>query len=162
VLTSCPECLYALKKVYPSLGFPINAGIYHVSEYIGSLVKDGNLALKRSFDRTITYHDPCYLGRHAKVFDAPRQVIKNIRGIDFVEMRWIKDKAYCCGGNEGFAIIHPELSATIGGKVIEEAEKAGGEALVTACPLCKELLTKHATDKNIELYDLAELVEQLL
>lgn len=162
VLTSCPECLYALKKVYPSLGFPINAGIYHVSEYIDSLVKDGNLALKRGFDRTITYHDPCYLGRHAKVFDAPRQVIKNIHGIDFVEMRWIKDKAYCCGGNEGFAIIHPELSARIGGKVIEEAEKAGGEALVTACPLCKELLTKHASDKSIELYDLAELVEQLL
>lgn len=161
VLTSCPECYYMLKEVYPSLGFPINAEVYHIAEYAHSLIKDGKLALKGGFDRKITYHDPCYLGRHGKVFDAPRKVIKNIHGVDFVEMRWIKDKAYCCGGNEGFAIIHPELSARIGGKVVEEAEKVRAEALVTACPLCKELLAKHATEKNIELYDLAELVKKL-
>ncbi len=162
VLTSCPECHYVLKEVYPSLGFPINAEICHISEYVNSLVKEGKLELKGGFDKRITYHDPCYLGRHAKVFDAPREVIKNTRGIDFVEMRWIRDKAYCCGGNVGFATIHPELSSRIGAKVIEEAEKVGGKALVTACPLCKELLSKYATEKDIELYDLADLVRRLL
>ncbi|MDH5689781.1 MAG: (Fe-S)-binding protein, partial [Candidatus Bathyarchaeota archaeon] len=113
-------------------------------------------------DKRATYHDPCYLGRRAKVFDAPRKLVRNIRGIDFVEMRWIRDKAYCCGGNEGFAMIHPELSARIGAKVIEEARKVEAQLLVTACPLCKELLARHAAEKNIELLDLAELVREVL
>jgi len=110
----------------------------------------------------MTYHDPCYLGRYANIFDAPRDVIKTLHGIDFVEMRWIKDKAYCCGGNEGFAMIHPELSARISGKVVDEAQKIEAEGIITACPMCKELLRAHATDKNIEIYDLTELVAKLL
>ena len=162
VLTSCPECYYMLKEVYPSLGFPINAEIYHISEYINSLIKDRKLSLKGGLDKRATYHDPCYLGRRAKVFDASRELVRNIRGIGFVEMRWIRDKAYCCGGNEGFAMIHPELSARIGAKVIEEAGKVEAQLLVTACPLCKELLARHATEKNIELLDLAELVREVL
>ncbi len=77
-------------------------------------------------------------------------------------MRWIKEKAYCCGGNEGYAIVNPEISARIGKKVIEEAEKVDAEVLVTSCPLCKELLSKNANGKNIEVYELSELITKIL
>ncbi|MFB0551530.1 MAG: (Fe-S)-binding protein [Nitrososphaeria archaeon] len=162
VLTSCPECYYMLKEVYPSLGFPIDPEICHASEYLARLIGKGKLSVKGFSEKKMTYHDPCYLGRYANIFDAPRDVIKTLHGIDFVEMRWIKDKAYCCGGNEGFAMIHPELSARISGKVVDEAQKIEAEGIITACPMCKELLRAHATDKNIEIYDLTELVAKLL
>ncbi|MDH5362256.1 MAG: (Fe-S)-binding protein [Aigarchaeota archaeon] len=162
VLTSCPECHYVLKWVYPSLGFPINAEIYHFSEYVNSLIKAGELSLKGGLDMRASYHDPCYLGRRAKVFDAPRDIMKSMRGMDFVDMRWTRDKAYCCGGNEGFAIIYPQLSARIGAKVMDEARKVEAQVVVTACPLCKELLVRHATDRHIEIFDLAELVNEVL
>jgi len=162
VLTSCPECYYMLKEVYPKLGFPINAEIQHFSETINSLIIDRSLRLKGSFKKRITYHDPCYLGRYAKIFDEPRKLIKHINGAEFVEMRWIKDKAYCCGGNEGFTMTNPELSAKIGMKVIDEAEKEKAKAVITACPLCKELLMKHSYKKGIEVFDLAEIIKKIL
>jgi len=160
VITSCPECYYMLKKVYPSIGFSINAEVYHVSEYVNALIKDGKLSLKGVFTGKASYHDPCYLGRHMKVFDEPRELIKKIGVTDFVEMRWVRDKAYCCGGNIGFNLTHPELSSRIGEKIVEEAKMVDAELLITNCPLCKELLIKHAKGKGVKVYDLMEIIEE--
>ncbi|MBS7645480.1 MAG: (Fe-S)-binding protein [Candidatus Bathyarchaeia archaeon] len=161
VLTSCPECYYMLSRIYPSLGFDLKAEIHHVSSCFKRLMDESRLKLSGRLDGTVTYHDPCYLGRRCGIYEEPRRILKDASE-KFVEMRWNRDKAYCGGGGVGYSILYPETAAMIGDKILIEAEKAGAGKVVTSCPTCKSQMEVNLKGRRIKVYDLSEVISQLL
>jgi Fe-S oxidoreductase len=132
----------------------------HFSELLQELIKKGKLKLKKKSPMKVTYHDPCHLGRHSGIYDAPREVIKSIPGLELVEMEHSREDSQCCGGGGGYFTAFPENSVEIAEKRIREAEETGADAIVTTCPLCRtnlDLAIKRL-DSKLKLYDLSELV----
>jgi heterodisulfide reductase subunit D len=141
VITSCPHCYRALTEWYPQLGVPLPADVKvkHTADYFSELAKDRNIRLSKRSEK-VTYHDPCYLGRFGKVFEQPRELIKEISGPNFKEMKWNREKALCCGAGGGMPFTNPKIAAQIGDTLIGEVAKTGSEILITACPLCSDNL----------------------
>lgn len=139
VVTSSASCLNTLKKVYPELAeldeLPFE--VIHLSEYLAPLVGTRKLKFKNSINKTVTYHDPCQLGRHAKIYDAPRKVIESIPGIKLKEMERIRGASWCCGSGIGVVkTTDPDLALSIATDRHEEAQATGAEILTSACPTC--------------------------
>ncbi|MFB0561000.1 MAG: (Fe-S)-binding protein [Candidatus Lokiarchaeia archaeon] len=160
IVTACAGCYSTFKNAYPELVDNFNLEVVHFSELLLELIKNGKLKLRETKPMKVTYHDPCHLGRHAEVYDAPREVIKSIPGVELIEMEHSREDSQCCGGGGGYFTAFPENAVEIAEKRVREAEETGADALVTTCPLCKtnlDLAIKRL-DSNLELYDLADLV----
>lgn len=156
VIFSCAGCYRMFKEEYPKhVDVPFR--VRHVSEYLASK----NLRPAR-LEKKITYHDPCHLGRHSKVYKAPREVLAKIPGAQFKEMPRNSETARCCGGGGGVRSAFPDLSGQIAGKRVEEASFA--DILVTTCPFCVNNLKmgKENSKSKVEIVDLVELIEPLL
>jgi heterodisulfide reductase subunit D len=166
IITICPHCYNIFRNEYPDLG-----GNYEVKNYLQFLDKylsEGKLKINRESLKnvTVTYHDPCYLGRANDIYDEPRVLLKNLTG-NFVEMQRNKSFALCCGA--GGAQMFKE--AEKGDKEIfiertEDALKTKAEIIATACPFCMTMLTDGLKYKNkeeeIKNMDIAELIAQSL
>ncbi len=156
VIFSCAGCYRMFKEEYPKhVDVPFK--VRHVSEYLAS--KD----LKPSrLEKKLTYHDPCHLGRHSKVYKAPREVLAKIPGAEFKEMPRNSETSRCCGGGGGVRSAFPDLSGQIAGKRVDEAKFA--DVLVTTCPFCVSNLKlgKESSKAKVEIVDLVELIEPLL
>ncbi|MEM2933875.1 MAG: (Fe-S)-binding protein [Methanocellales archaeon] len=148
IVTSCAGCYKTLKKDY-TFG---NIEILHSSEFIANHIQELDLS---KLNLRVTYHDPCHLGRHNKVYDAPRKVIKQI--CEFVEMRRIRDKARCCGGGGGVRSGYPELSLAIAKKRFEDVPDKI-DYVVSTCPLCE----RNLSDVGLKVLDLTQLVEMAM
>jgi len=107
---------------------------------------------------SVVYHDPCHLGRRAGIYDEPRRLLAAIPGLKVGEIRWSRENSLCCGGGGGLPVTHPELSKTICEKALADAKEGGAEALVTACPFCKQIFLERAEDFNLKVYDIVELL----
>lgn len=159
VVFSCPSCFLTWSTEYPIEDIQL----IHHTQLINKFIKEGRLKLKE-LKAKITYHDPCDLGRKSHVYEEPREVIKSIPGVEFVEMQWNREKSLCCGGGGDVEIVDENLPVEIGKQVIEEAERVGAEILVTACQQCKRTLLKaaKAAKSNVKVMDIAELVLRVL
>jgi fumarate reductase (CoM/CoB) subunit B len=156
VIFSCAGCYRMFKEEYPKF-VDVPFKVLHVSEFL----RDKDLKLKPLAKR-VTYHDPCHLGRHCEVYEAPRELLAKVPEIDFKEMPRNRDTSRCCGGGGGVRSAYPELSGDIAGGRVKEAEIA--DILVTSCPFCVNNL-KLGCEKvgsDIEVMDLVELIESLL
>lgn len=166
IVTSCSGCFRTIKRDYPEiakeLGYEWEFEVYHISQLIYELIKSGKLKLKK-LNRTVTYHDPCHLGRHMKVYEEPREVLRAV-GADIVEMEKNREEASCCGAGGGVKAQFKELAMKMGIDRIAEAEKTGAELIVSCCPFCKLHLNQAAEGKGSKLrvIDLIEIVNQLL
>jgi len=170
VVTPCSDGYYAFKHLYPEVGS--NFEVLHMVEFIDRLIKEGKLKFTRKVPMTVTYHDPCHLGRRDHVYvpgeaimgiyDAPRDIIKSIPGVELVEMYRIKEYAWCCGAGGGAKEAYPDFNAFTARERIEEAKATGAEALVTACPWCERnfLDAISANGEKMKVYDIVELVQQ--
>ena len=136
----------------------------HISQYIHRLMKERRLKLNRDIEKKVTYHDPCHLGRHTGIFSAPRNVLKSIKGIKFVEMPRNKNNSRCCGAGGGFKIAFNEKATLIGSKRVREAIDTGADEIITTCPFCKTNLLDGSIGLNKELktYDLVELLYEAI
>jgi Fe-S oxidoreductase len=166
IITICPHCYNIFKNEYPDLG-----GKYEVVNYLQFLNKhlsEGKLKLNNTLlkDVTITYHDPCYLGRANDIYDEPRTILKDLTG-NFIEMHRNKSFALCCGA--GGAQMFKE--AEKGEKEVfiertEDALKTIGNIIATACPFCMSMMTDGLKYKNkeeeIKNFDIAEIIAQSL
>ena len=153
ILTSCAGCYKTLKEDYKKyLG--VDLKVIHISQLLEQLIKENKINLKGNKDLKVTYHDSCHLGRHAGEYEAPRNVIKAIS--DLVEMENIKGKSRCCGSGGGVKSAYGDLSNSIAGLRIKEAEETGADFLVSACPFCKLNLSQNSQD--LEVLDLSEFV----
>ena len=140
VVCSCPECARTLALDYPEVQ---RAGIevVHSSQLFDSLLREGRLKFHGSgAERTVTYQDPCRLGRHLGVFDAPRELIAAVPGLELVEMADSRAESVCCGGPTGW-LNCGATARQIQIARLAEAQATGAEALITACPKCQIHLT---------------------
>ncbi len=156
LLFSCAGCYNMFKNHYPDFR-ELKFKPMHITE----LLAEKELPLKE-YPKTVTYHDPCHLGRHAGVYEAPRKIIEKIPKAEFKEMEFNKETARCCGGGGGLRAAFPDMSKRIAERRIENAKFA--DVLLTACPFCVNNLTlgKESTDCDIEVKDIVELVDELL
>ena len=172
VVTSCSDCYCVFKRRYPELGSKFE--VVHMVEFIDRLIKEGKLKFSKTIPLTVTYHDPCHLGRRTDVYvpgkpiegvyDLPRDVIKSIPGVELVEMERIREYAWCCGSGSHTREVYPDFSAWTASERIEEAKATGAETLVTACPWCERNFIDaiNSTGEKIKVYDILELVQQAI
>ncbi len=153
IVTACAGCYKTLRQDYKGLAEDVR--VLHSTEYLAELVSSDRLRF-RGADIKVTYHDPCHLGRHAEVYDAPRALLHSVPGLELVEMRSARELARCCGGGAGVKTAYPEISQKAAVRRIREAEKTGASALVTACPFCMQSLKNAAQSVGSSL-DVVEL-----
>ena len=134
--------------------------VYHFSQYVEKLIADRKLPLNHEFKAKVTYHDPCHMGRHMGVFDAPRNVLKKIKGIELVEMDRTRENSRCCGAGGGYKSQYNDMAVNIAAERIRDAEETGAEILVTCCPFCVVNLTQGAKQigSKIKIMDLSEVL----
>jgi Fe-S oxidoreductase len=166
IITQCAGCYHVLKYDFPEVpDIPeITFKVYHVSEYMESLLKEGKIKFTKEIPLTVTWHDPCHIGRHCGIYEEPRNILKAIPGIKLVEMERIKDQAWCCGAGGGVRAAYPDLAFKCAEERIEEAKETGAEALVTCCPYCEQNLADplKAQGETMKLYDLTDLMLQAM
>jgi heterodisulfide reductase subunit D len=163
VVTSCAGCYRTLKKDYEKYGVDLGFEVFHTGELIKQLLDEGKIKIKSNYDKIVTYHDPCHLGRHMDMYDFPREIIKYIPGIKFVEMNRIKKDAWCCGAGGGVKIGDPDWAVEISKERLEEAKETGATVLTSMCPFCKTNLSDANKKFNMgfEVLDLIEILNQL-
>lgn len=166
VITACPHCFNSLKNDYREFGIELN--VYHHSQYINQLIQKKKIAVKpldSDVDEKYTYHDPCYLGRYNREFDAPREVINNF-AMKYEELKMNKTKALCCGAGGGRLWMEEKEGTMVSHKRIEMVSDVKASQLVTSCPYCMTMLddARKTTGKeeSIKMKDLAELVAERL
>ncbi|MCP4760642.1 MAG: (Fe-S)-binding protein, partial [archaeon] len=159
IITSCAGCYRTLKEDYGKLLGDIE--ILHTVEFLDSYIDKNNIKLKK-LDKKVTYHDPCHLGRHMNLYEAPRNILKKISTL--VEMRTNREGAMCCGAGGGVKKGAPELSTAMAINRIKEAEETGVKTLVSTCPFCFRNLSDgiEALGLDIKMVDLVELVLEVL
>ena len=160
ILTTSPHCLNAFKNNYAGLKGVV--GSEHYTELLDRLVAQGRLRPIVGIAGKVTYHDPCYLGRHNGIYDSPRRVLRSIPGLTLVEMASNRENSLCCGGGGGGAWRDYPPHQRFGALRIEEALGIGAEVIATACPYCIRMLTdavfQLGVEDRIRVRDLAELL----
>lgn len=156
VLFSCAGCVRMFRKDYKKFG-GIEFEALHFTEWL----QNQDIKLK-PYEKKITYHDPCHIGRHLGMYEAPRKVIEMIPGAEFVEMKNTKETSRCCGGGGGVRAGYPDVSRDIAAKRVEMAGIA--EVLLTTCPFCVNNLKMGGEhiDSDVEVRDLLEVIDELL
>jgi len=161
IVTICPHCFNTLKNEYPQ--FDGEFEVIHHSQLIAQLIKEGKLKLTSGIDKRITYHDPCYLGRHNDIYDPPRRVLKAIPQVGLVEMERHGNNSFCCGGGGGRFWIEETTGTRISHVRLEDVIKTKADIVATACPFCIQMLEDAIKGKGLEEslqdLDIAELVE---
>ena len=164
IITTCPHCFNTYKNEYPD--FNGNYEVIHHTELINDLIKNGKLNLKKSFSN-VTYHDPCYLGRHNKIYSQPRNVLKTITSKDgYIELEQSKSSSLCCGAGGGYAWMDDEPDKRINHTRLEQVKDCGAKTAAVSCPFCMQMfddaLKTIDPEKNIRAMDIAELVAESL
>ncbi|GAB1470561.1 (Fe-S)-binding protein [Chloroflexota bacterium] len=163
IVTTCPHCLHTIKNEYPAFGG--NYQVIHHTQLINELVGAGKISMNLEGDNMkITFHDPCYLGRHNKIFDAPRDALKST-GVETVEMPRNGAKSFCCGaGGAQMWKEEEEGSARINSTRFAEAKSTGADVVAVGCPFCLTMMTDAAKGDNdsMQVKDIAEIVAERL
>ena len=163
VLTGCPHCFNTIKNEYPQLGF--DAEVVHHTEFINQLMSDGRLQLwPRTNDalegKTVTYHDPCYLGRWNGIYDPARHILEKIGGLEQIEMHRHGRQAFCCGAGGGRMWMEETLGKRINRERIQHAHEVEADVVATACPFCLTMMMEGASSQNlaIDVADVAQMI----
>ena len=164
IVVTCPHCLNTISREYPQLGG--NYEVIHHTVLLNQLVSENRLTLLKPEDETVTYHDPCYLGRHNKIYMPPRELLTNMPGVDLVEMDRNKDKSFCCGAGGGRMWMEERIGTRINQNRGDEAIATGATKIAVACPFCSVMLNDAVTvraqesgmDATTEVVDVATLL----
>jgi len=158
IIFACPSCYQMWREYYPD-----EFEIFHVTEFLIELIKDEQLQPKE-LPMTVTYHDPCDLGRGARVFEAPRDIIHSIPGVNLVELSDNRESCMCCGGGGNLEMIDTKLSVEIARRKIDDVMMTGAEAVITSCQQCVRTMNTYVRRNKIpiEVMDITELVKRAL
>ena len=159
IITISPHDYVAFRYEYPKLGLQID-GLYHYTEIISDLIKQGKIRFTNKLSGTVTYQDPCHLGRYSDVYEAPREIIKAVPSINFVEMPLSNKYAFCCGGGGGRMWYEPDdhRNNRIADVRLDHARQVSADIVATACPYCLNMLQEAGGRGNIVVKDIADLV----
>lgn len=190
LITSCAECYGTFRGGYPRFE-EMDIEVKHISEVVRDAIKNGKLKPKHKINLKVTYHDPCLLGRLSEkyipwdgkieayglhvppkpwrrgtygVYDAPREVLKAIPGIELVEMTRNAENAFCCGAGGGVPAVFPDFARWVATERLDEARSTGAAALISACPFCQDSFTNTAAAKHSKLqyFDITGLLVKSL
>jgi heterodisulfide reductase subunit D len=165
IVFSCAGCFRTFKEDYPRiLKQETGIELLHITEYLYDLLKNGKLKLTKEFPHPVTYHDQCHLGRHIGVYDAPREILKAMPGVRFIEMRRIKENAWCCGAGGGVKSGFKDWALEIAKQRIKEAESTNAEYLISSCPFCQHNLSDAiaALNSNLKMLDITRLLNLMI
>jgi glycolate oxidase subunit GlcD len=163
LITPCAGCYKTFRKYYPEAG-ELGVNLFHSVQYIQKLIEEKKIQLGGDLGKKITYHDPCDLGRTFEIFDEPREILKAIPEIDFVEMNRNRLMARCCGGGGSVIALEPELAVDMAAVRVKDAVEVDAEIIVSGCSACKDNLRKgiKAIPKEerpkIKVMDITEIV----
>ncbi len=164
IVVSSPHCYHTFKNEYPE--FMVNFEIVHFSQYLFELINTGKLVLEGEYNKKVTYHDPCYLGRHNDVFDQPRDVLKSIAGLELAEMIDFRENSLCCGGGGGRIWMDTPKEERFSDLRLKQAKDTGAEILATCCPYCitnfEESRLNLEYDEIIKVKDIAEIINDVI
>ncbi|MCG3137418.1 MAG: putative iron-sulfur-binding oxidoreductase FadF [Phycisphaerae bacterium] len=167
IVTTCPHCFNTLKNEYPDFGGKYE--VVHHTDLLADLVQHGKIKPTQSIEQNITYHDSCYLGRYNEVYDAPREILRAIPGVQLVEPELTRDRGMCCGAGgaqmfkeeeHGQLRVNQERTRQLL-KVLDEAPQRGGCAVATACPFCMTMLSDGLNDRErseVQQLDVVQLL----
>jgi Fe-S oxidoreductase len=163
IVTSCPHCFNTLRNEYPQFGGDYE--VYHHSEFLAKLVDEGRIKPAAQVDETVTFHDPCYLGRHNGVFDAPRQLVR-ISSRSTVEMKQSREQAFCCGGGGGMSFVEEPKDKRVNQERARQALETGADVVAVGCPFCMTMMEDGVNarkgERDVQVMDVAELLWQSL
>jgi Fe-S oxidoreductase len=164
IVATCPHCFNALGREYPQLGAEYE--VIHHTQLLGRLVEEGRLTPVTPVDRKVTYHDPCFLGRHNKVYTPPREILGAVEGLATQEMHRCKDRGFCCGAGGARMWMEEKIGKRINVERTEEALELDPDIISTACPYCITMLSDAVTSKkeageagqHVEVLDVSQIL----
>lgn len=161
IVTSCPHCFNTLRNEYPQFGGSYE--VYHHSEFLAKLVDEGRIKPVERSEQKVTFHDPCYLGRHNGVFDAPRQLVQ-ISSRSSVEMEQSRKNGFCCGGGGGMSFVEEPRDKRVNQERARQALETGADIVAVGCPFCMTMLEDGVNarkgERDVQVMDVAELLLQ--
>jgi Fe-S oxidoreductase len=164
ILVSSPHCYHTFKNEYPE--FKVSFEVVHISEFLSELIETGRLQLTNGLERKVTYHDPCYLGRHNGIYEQPRGVLKRLPGLELTEMSDSRQDSLCCGGGGGRIWMETPKQERFADLRLAQAREVGADVLVTSCPYCitnfEDSRLSLGEDEALEVKDLTEIVQESL
>ncbi len=164
ILVSSPHCYETFKNEYPE--FLVHFEVVHITQYLAGLIDEGRIKLTKEFGKKVTYHDPCYLGRHNGIYDEPRNVLKKISALELVEMVDSRENSLCCGGGGGRIWMDTPKGERFSDIRLEQAIETGAEVLVTSCPYCianfEDSLLSGKHGRSIEIKDITEIIREVI
>jgi Fe-S oxidoreductase len=164
ILVSSPHCYHTFKNEYPD--FRANFEVIHLTQLLFQLLQEGKIEFTKEYGKKVTYHDPCYLGRHNGIFEEPRGILKKVPGLELAELPESRIDSLCCGGGGGRVWMETQKGQRFSDLRMQQAIDVGAEVLVTACPYCITMfedsrLTLNVTEK-IEVKDITEIVQEVI
>ena len=168
IVATCPHCFNTLANEYPQLGGHFD--VLHHTELLRRLLTDGRLTPIKPLDATVTYHDPCYLGRHNKVYAPPREILDAVPSLTAKEMHRCKERGFCCGAGGARFWMEEKIGKRVNIERTEEALGLDPDLISTACPFCMVMLTDAVTAKqadgtareSVQVLDVAQILQQSL
>ena len=164
ILVSSPHCYHTFKNEYPE--FNVNFEVIHISQFLFELINEGRLQISKEYEKKVTYHDPCYLGRHNGIYDAPRGALKKIPGLELNEMPESRENSLCCGMGGGWIWIETPKAERFANLRLDQAIGVGAEVLVTSCPYCitnfEDSRLVMSYDDVIQVKDITEILQEVL
>jgi Fe-S oxidoreductase len=168
IVATCPHCFNTLANEYPQLGGHFD--VLHHTELLRRLLTDGRLTPIKPVDATVTYHDPCYLGRHNKVYAPPREILDAVPSLTAKEMHRCKERGFCCGAGGARFWMEEKIGKRVNIERTEEALGLDPDLISTACPFCMVMLTDAVTAKqadgtareSVQVLDVAQILQQSL
>ena len=164
ILVSSPHCYHTFKKEYPE--FMVDFEVVHISQYLFELINEGRLEITKEYGKKVTYHDPCYLGRHNDIYDEPREILKKIPGLELIEMPDSRQDSLCCGGGGGRIWMDTPKEERFSDLRLVQAHDVGAEVLATSCPYCitnfEESRLNLEYDDILEIKDITEIILEVI
>jgi len=163
MVMSCAGCFKTVSTNFGDYYSKTGQNVYHLTQYVDNLIKERKLPLNHEFKAKVTYHDPCHLGRHSGVFEEPRNILKKIKGLEFVEMERNRENSRCCGAGGGYKSAFNDFAVNIAAERIKDAEAVGAEVIATACPFCVLNLKAGAKKigSKVRVMDISEILLQV-
>jgi Fe-S oxidoreductase len=180
VVTASPHCYNTFKNDYAAVAVELakdeelelelraeDVQFMHYTQLVAQLIKDGKLAFEGELDKTVTYHDPCYLGKQNHIFDEPRFILESIPGLKLVEMDRCRERSLCCEGGGGRMWLEgTNIEERLAHQRVQEALATGAEILATACPFClltlEDAVKSLGLEEQLQVLDIMELLAQVV
>ncbi|MGB9791912.1 MAG: (Fe-S)-binding protein [Thermacetogeniaceae bacterium] len=159
LVASCASCYHVWKHEYQKELAGYELEILHSTEYLARLLREKRFELNE-LDEVVTYHDPCDLGRNSGIFEAPREIIRSIPGIEFVELSHSREDSLCCGGGGNLQSVDPELALQIAELRVQEIRETGATVVVSSCQQCEQMLSAAIRKAGlaVRVMDISELL----